>query len=64
MSALSSSEANALASAYGKYTQKEVDGKFVYERNDAEGTFVRQYLRRIENGDSVDDKLVDAGHFY
>lgn len=64
MSALSSSEANALASAYGKYTQKEVDGKFVYERNDAEGTFVRQYLRRIENGDSVDDKLVDAGQYF
>ena len=64
ISSLSKSEADTLANAYGKYTQSEEDGKTVYVRDDEAGTYVRKFFRRVENGDSVSDKIVDAGQYF
>ncbi|MDE5756340.1 MAG: hypothetical protein K2I23_04550 [Clostridia bacterium] len=64
ISSLSKTDADASIKAYGKYTREQVDGVYVYDRNDEEGTYVRRYLRRKENGESVDDKLVDAGQYF
>ena len=64
ISSLSKAEADALANAYGKYAQIDVDGEITYERYDEEGTYVRKFFRRVENGDSVSDKIVDAGQYF
>ncbi|MDE6605144.1 MAG: hypothetical protein K2K85_03875 [Clostridia bacterium] len=64
ISSLSKTEADALASAYGKYTQTEDDGEIAYVRDDEAGTYVRKFFRRVENGDSVSDKIADAGQYF
>ncbi|MDE6275965.1 MAG: hypothetical protein K2M75_05435 [Clostridia bacterium] len=65
ISSLTKAEADALARDNdGKYTRETVDGKYVYTRNDAEGLYVRKYIRRIENGDTIDEPLVNAGQYF
>ncbi|MDE6361720.1 MAG: hypothetical protein K2L53_01955, partial [Clostridia bacterium] len=64
ISSLSKAEADALAKAHGKYAQLEENGEIKYERDDEAGTYVRKFYRRVENGDSVSDKIVNAGKYF
>lgn len=64
ISSLSKTEADALAKAHGKYAQLEENGEIKYERDDEAGTYVRKFYRRVENGDSVSDKIVNAGKYF